>query len=159
MNIARHGQDHRIFLSSIKGTFCEDAPLLGPLATPSSWGEDERARSKELVFIRVHSWFPKALPPAPHLPAYRLPRCRNSPSRPQWQSRFPARATVPVSRRLPAARPDVSPTATKPLADSRKRPNASKKETPPTVRQPNDWRHHADTESCAGKNIERTRQR
>src|SRR2546425_1271715 len=46
---------HRNFLSSIGwrrgrgrgGTFCEDAPLLGPLPTPASRGEEEKARSKK----------------------------------------------------------------------------------------------------------------
>src|SRR6266542_670788 len=134
------------------------APLLRPLPAPASWGEEEEARAVKFVFIRVHSRLPKALPHAPHLPEYRLPRCRVSPSRPRWLSRFPAPATVPVSRRLRVARLDMSPIATTSRVGSHKYPNASKKETPPTVRQTNDWRHHADTESCAGKNIERARQ-
>ena len=60
-------------------------------------------------------------------------------------------------RRLRAATPGTSPTATTFPADNRKCPDASKKETPPTVRSPNHWRLRADTESCAGKNIRRGR--
>ena len=90
---------------------------------------------------------------SPHLPARPRPCCRNPLSRRRSGCRFPARATAPASPRFPAATPGISPAATAFRAGNRKCPDASKKQTPPTVRSSNHWRPRADRESCVEKNI------